>query len=53
MFLKGELIKGALVFKILVIIPPQTWDYLALRDLIMFSVSLVVAFLKFTLEKAL
>jgi len=52
-YVKGELIKGALIFKILVVTSSYPWDSLALRDLIMLSISLVDVFLKFMLEKAL
>jgi len=45
--------KGALIFKILVIISSHPWDHFALRDLIMFSISLVDVFFKFVLGKAL
>jgi len=45
--------KGALILKILVVIPSWPWDPFALRDLLMFSISLVDVFLKFMLGKAL
>jgi hypothetical protein len=51
--LSGELIKGALSFKILAVIPSYPQDSFVFKDLIMFPISLGDVFLIFILVKTL
>jgi hypothetical protein len=51
MYVRGDVIKGVLTFKIFIGILSHAWEFLDFSDFITFSISLVVVYFSFMFEQ--
>jgi hypothetical protein len=51
MYVRGDVIKGVLTFKIFIGFPSYPWEFLDFSDLIIFSISLGVVHFSFMFEQ--
>jgi len=51
MYVRGDVIKGVLTFKIFIGIPSDPWEFLDFSDLITFSISLDAVYFSFMFEQ--